>query len=178
MTAKAIGFLRKDLTDDTEQAATTIRELADRVGYTLVEMLTPGDEIEPAWHLVTRPDPRAPGRSRSDRGRTSHARVNDGRDHRSVQCGHSRRDHPRSRSVSGGMSSGVRNVACTKSRARCIRSRRRGKLAIARTEGPLWMAVNKPQTWALVNEDGTSGEEFTVVAPAFGAAELHEGDAE
>ncbi len=40
------------------------------------------------------------------------------------------------------------------------------------------MAVNKPQTWALVNEDGTSGEEFTVVAPAFGAAELHEGDAE
>ncbi|MBF6224841.1 hypothetical protein IU470_06925 [Nocardia abscessus] len=55
MTAKVIGFPRKDLTDDREQAVTTIRELADRVGYTLVEMLTPGHEIEPdpgTWLIV------------------------------------------------------------------------------------------------------------------------------
>ncbi|MGW4325472.1 hypothetical protein ACWEKR_06225 [Nocardia sp. NPDC004573] len=52
------------------------------------------------------------------------------------------------------------------------------KLAIARKDGPLWMAVDKPQTWALVDDDGTPGDEFTVIAPAFGAPELHEGDAE
>jgi hypothetical protein len=62
MTAKAIGFLRKDLTDDTEQAATTIRELADRVGYTLIEVLTPGNEIKPdpgTWLLARIPGHRA-----------------------------------------------------------------------------------------------------------------------
>ncbi|WP_067476656.1 hypothetical protein [Nocardia amamiensis] len=52
------------------------------------------------------------------------------------------------------------------------------KLAIARTEGPLWMAVDKPQTWALVDEYGTPGDEFTVVGPAFSAPGLREGDAE
>ncbi|NKY27438.1 hypothetical protein [Nocardia gamkensis] len=55
MTAKAIGFVRKDLADDPRQDATTIRELADRVGYTLIEMLTPREEIEPdtaTWLLA------------------------------------------------------------------------------------------------------------------------------
>ncbi|MBF6224840.1 hypothetical protein IU470_06920 [Nocardia abscessus] len=52
------------------------------------------------------------------------------------------------------------------------------ELAIARKDGPLWMAVDKPQTWALVDEDGTLGDEFTVISPAFGAPQLYEGDAE
>ncbi|WP_063021481.1 hypothetical protein [Nocardia niwae] len=52
------------------------------------------------------------------------------------------------------------------------------KLAIARKDGPMWMAVDKPQTWALVDEDGVPGDEFTVISPAFGAPELREGGAE
>ncbi|MGW4714531.1 hypothetical protein [Nocardia sp. NPDC004260] len=52
------------------------------------------------------------------------------------------------------------------------------KLAIARKDGPLWMAVDKPQTWVLVAEDGTPGDEFTIAGPIFGAPELYEGDAE
>ncbi|WP_280309105.1 hypothetical protein [Nocardia abscessus] len=52
------------------------------------------------------------------------------------------------------------------------------KLAIARSKGPLWMAVDKSQTWVLVDEDGTPGEEVSVVGPAVGTPELHEGDAE
>ncbi|MFR9767032.1 hypothetical protein [Nocardia sp. SC052] len=55
MTAKAIGFLRKNLAVDPQRDAATIRELVDRVGYTLVEMLTPGEEIEPdpaTWLLT------------------------------------------------------------------------------------------------------------------------------
>jgi malate synthase len=55
MNAKAIGFLRKDLAGDARQDARTIRELADRVGYTLIEMLTPRSEIEPdtaTWLLA------------------------------------------------------------------------------------------------------------------------------
>ncbi|WP_280247487.1 hypothetical protein [Nocardia abscessus] len=55
MTAKAIGYLRQDLAAAPLRDATTIREHAEHVGYTLVEMLTPGDEIEPdpaAWLLA------------------------------------------------------------------------------------------------------------------------------
>ncbi|WP_159846139.1 hypothetical protein [Nocardia sp. CY41] len=52
------------------------------------------------------------------------------------------------------------------------------KLAIARKDGPLWMAVDKSQTWALVDEYGTPGDEFTIVGTAFGTPELNEGDAE
>ncbi|MGW4090809.1 hypothetical protein [Nocardia sp. NPDC004750] len=52
------------------------------------------------------------------------------------------------------------------------------KLAIARSEGPIWMAVDKPQTWALVDEYGTRGDEFTIIGPAFSAPELRKGDAE
>ncbi|MER7454332.1 hypothetical protein ABTW96_29045 [Nocardia beijingensis] len=52
------------------------------------------------------------------------------------------------------------------------------KLAIARTEGPLWMAVDKPQTWVFVDENGTPGDEFNAAGPVFGAPQLYEGDAE
>ncbi|MGY2036642.1 hypothetical protein ACW9HF_15275 [Nocardia gipuzkoensis] len=55
MTAKAIGYLRKDLAADPQRDATTIREIAEHVGYTLIEMLTPGDEVEPdpaTWLLA------------------------------------------------------------------------------------------------------------------------------
>ncbi|MGW4325473.1 hypothetical protein ACWEKR_06230 [Nocardia sp. NPDC004573] len=55
MTAKALGYLRRDKSADPQGDAQTIQELADRVGYTLIEMLTPGDEIEPdpgTWLLA------------------------------------------------------------------------------------------------------------------------------
>ncbi|MET9024950.1 hypothetical protein ABZW96_04930 [Nocardia sp. NPDC004168] len=52
------------------------------------------------------------------------------------------------------------------------------KLAIARTEGPLWMAVDKPQTWVFVDENGTQGDEFRIAGPVFGTPELYQGDAE
>ncbi|MEU1958783.1 hypothetical protein [Nocardia sp. NPDC019255] len=52
------------------------------------------------------------------------------------------------------------------------------KLAIARTEGPLWMAVDKAHTWVFVDENGTPGDEFRVAGPVFGAPEFYEGDAE
>ncbi|MEU7766861.1 hypothetical protein AB0B25_17265 [Nocardia sp. NPDC049190] len=47
MRANAIGLLRKDLAAAPHRDATTIHELANRVGYTLVKIFTPGDEIEP-----------------------------------------------------------------------------------------------------------------------------------
>ncbi|WP_063021482.1 hypothetical protein [Nocardia niwae] len=55
MTAKAIGFLRMDLAADPQQDEVTIRELAGQVGSTLVEMLKPGEKIEPdpgTWLLA------------------------------------------------------------------------------------------------------------------------------
>jgi hypothetical protein len=55
MTAKALGYLRRDKSADPQGDAQTIQELADRVGYMLIEMLTPGDEIEPdpaTWLLA------------------------------------------------------------------------------------------------------------------------------
>ncbi|WP_280304974.1 hypothetical protein [Nocardia abscessus] len=47
MSAKAIESLREDLTDDPRHDPTTVREMAEQVGYRLIEMLTPSDEIEP-----------------------------------------------------------------------------------------------------------------------------------
>ncbi|MGW4713409.1 hypothetical protein [Nocardia sp. NPDC004260] len=55
MTAKVIGFLRKDLAAYPQREETTIRELAEQVGYTVVETLTPGEETEPetgTWLLA------------------------------------------------------------------------------------------------------------------------------
>ncbi|MGY1945360.1 hypothetical protein [Nocardia asiatica] len=55
MTAKALGYLRRDKSADPQGDAQTIQDLADRVGYTLVETLTPGAEIEPdpaTWLLA------------------------------------------------------------------------------------------------------------------------------
>ncbi|WP_067476653.1 hypothetical protein [Nocardia amamiensis] len=55
MTAKALGYLRRDKSADPQGDAQTIQDLADQVGYTLVEMLTPGGEIEPdpgTWLLA------------------------------------------------------------------------------------------------------------------------------
>ncbi|MGW4329211.1 hypothetical protein ACWEKR_25360 [Nocardia sp. NPDC004573] len=176
MTAKAIGFLRKDLTADPPQDATTIHELADR-GFTLVEMLTPGDDRPRPRHLLTRVNPQ----------------------HRAAAVVIADERHmpaPLSDEVTAvrGVATSVRNsMAMCNSRRSDMEPRPSteleavraifsaddaAELAIARKDGALWMAVDKSRTWALVDEYGTPGDEFTVVGPTFGTPELYEGDAE
>ncbi|MBF6464769.1 hypothetical protein IU427_06165 [Nocardia beijingensis] len=93
MTAKAIGALQKDFAEDPQLDVTTILELADR-GFTLVEMLSAGDEIDPdcgtcllARILLHRAAVVVIAEAR-------HMPAPDGRGHRGMQRGHIRPEDP------------------------------------------------------------------------------------
>jgi hypothetical protein len=178
MTAKAIGFLRKDLATDPLRDATTNRELAERVGHTLIEICTPGDEVEPepaTWLLARIHRHRAAAVVIADQRHMAQPVI----DAITAVCSvvtpvqniPRHVQYPEGRAMEYEYSPALDAVRAA------FEADDAAKLAIARTEGPLWMAVDKPQTWVLVDEDGTPGEEFSV-GPTFGASEPHEGDAE